>query len=371
MKTLGLIINPIAGIGGRVGLKGSDEDNIQERAFELGAKPLSINRTIDALYPILNYKKLVKFITYPNKMGETALDVLGFEKEIVGQINPKKTSGEDTKNAARIMAEKKVDLLIFSGGDGTARDIYDSIGTSLICIGIPAGVKIYSAVYTINPYAAGHLLQRYLEGEKLEIRAAEVIDIDEGAYRNGIVVTKLYGYLNILYSSQLIQGGKISSPFSERSNMLEIATYVIDMMEKDTFYILGPGTTVKTITDILGLEKTLIGVDVIFNKKLILMDVGEKELLKLIANYSKGKIIVTPLGGQGFIFGRGNQQISPLVIQSLGRENIWVLSTENKLMSLGGRPLLLDSGDHSLDLSLRGYWKIIIGYNKYMVYPVQ
>ncbi|MGB9590978.1 MAG: ATP-NAD kinase family protein [Candidatus Kryptoniota bacterium] len=369
-KLIGLIINPIAGIGGRVGLKGSDSIFLQQRAYELGAKPLAISRTIETLTYISGYKEKAKFITFPEKMGAFALERLGFEREIIGEIYPDHTTAEDTRRAARLIATKGVDLLVFSGGDGTARDIYDAIGMDIQCLGIPAGVKIHSPVYAINPFAAGQLLIRYLEREKIDTREAEVIDLDEDAYREGIVKTRLYGYLKILYVPQFIQGGKVSSHQNARSKIMEIASYIVENMVKDVPYILGPGTTTKAITDYLGLQKTLIGVDIIINRQFLKKDVGETELLDLLSSVSDAKIIVTPIGGQGFIFGRGNQQISPQIIRRVGRENIWIISTLDKIISLKGRPLLLDTGDYQLDMDFRGYWKVIIGYNEFLVYRV-
>lgn len=370
-KVVGLIINPIAGIGGRVGLKGSDGFLIQQKAYELGAKPLAVKRTIEALSFISSLSDKIAVLTYPDNMGFAALNSLGLSGEVLGEIDPEHTSAADTRRAAQSMLERSVELLVFSGGDGTARDIYEAIGNKIPCLGIPAGVKIHSPVYAINPSAAGQLLFRYLSGEKIEIREAEIIDLDEESYRLGIVKTRLYGYLKVLYLPQFIQGGKVSSPISERSNMMEIAHYVVDCMEDGVLYILGPGTTIRAVTDYLGLEKTLIGVDLLLNRELIAKDVNENQLLSFLTSFSRAKIIVTPIGGQGFIFGRGNQQISPTVIRCVGKENIWILSTLDKILSLKGKPMLVDSGDHTLDLELGGYWQILIGYKKTMVYPIK
>ena len=49
MLTLGLIINPLAGIGGSVGLKGSDGAEIVKEAFSRGATCKSSERTRLAL----------------------------------------------------------------------------------------------------------------------------------------------------------------------------------------------------------------------------------------------------------------------------------------------------------------------------------
>jgi predicted polyphosphate/ATP-dependent NAD kinase len=146
---------------------------------------------------------------------------------------------------------------------------------------------------------------------------------------------------------------------SEMRNQAAIAIYVIENMKTDVVYIIGPGTTTRTIGDLLDQKKTLLGVDLFFDKKLVAKDVNEKQILEKI----KGKttqIIVTPIGGQGFIFGRGNQQISPAVIREVGRDNIVVIAAKGKLRSL--KSLRVDTGDSSIDDALRGHIKVITDY---------
>ncbi len=370
-KKIGLVINPMAGVGGSVGLKGSDGEAIQEKALALGAVPMSVQRTIEALSSIVSLKEDIEFVTYSNKMGETALQALGFNSQVIGNINPNHTNALDTRNAALDFVHNDVDLIVFSGGDGTARDIYDAVGQSVLTLGIPTGVKIHSPVYAINPLAAGKVLTTYIHDEQsVEIRDTEVIDIDEEALRSDLVVTRLYGYLRVPYLRQWMQGAKAPSHSNELSAMREIAAYVIDQMQEDVLYICGPGTTTQTIFQLLDFNKTLLGVDVIFNLGFLAKDVSEKSLLELLDIYPKRKIIVTPIGGQGFLFGRGNQQISPQVLKIIGKENLLVISTLDKMTSLGGKPLLIDTGDIDVDDMLRGYIKVIIGYQRYLVYRI-
>jgi predicted polyphosphate/ATP-dependent NAD kinase len=366
-KTLGLIINPIAGLGGRVGLKGSDGAEIQEKALALGAVPQSLDRAIQALERIKSVETL-EIITYSGEMGENAAKACGFRTTIVGSIKSGETSAEDTGNAAQDMSRLKVDLLLFAGGDGTARDIYNAVGTGLLALGIPAGVKIHSGVFATNPKGAGELAALYLQDRVTSLREAEVMDIDEEAFRQGVVTAKLYGYLKIPFRTSLVQSLKTASG-AEGASLNSIAHDIVENVEDDCLYIIGPGTTTRAITTELGLDKTLIGVDVVLNRELLASDVNESQLLAMLEG-RRAKIIVTPIGGQGCILGRGNQQISPKVIEKVGQENIIVVSTREKLYALGQQPLWVDTGDPEVDRTLTGYTRVVTGYNERAVRKV-
>ncbi|HUX77124.1 MAG TPA: ATP-NAD kinase family protein [Anaerolineae bacterium] len=374
MGGLGLIVNPVAGIGGRVGLKGSDGAEVQKRALELGAVPQSLNRAIQALERIKPIDDL-EIITYPGEMGEDAARACGFEPTVIGSITPGETTPEDTRSAAREMRRLNVDLLLFAGGDGTARDIYNAVGDGIPALGIPAGVKIHSAVFATNPITAGDLAVLVLQGRVSSLREAEVMDIDEDAFRRGVVSAKLYGYLKVPFQRRLIQGLKTPSSPGEAASMRAIAYDVVAKMEDDCLYVIGPGTTTRAITSRLGLDKTLIGVDAVLGGEMVAADVNESQLLKLVEG-RRAKIIVAPIGGQGCIFGRGNQQISPRVIKKVLADDdcpkgrIVVVSTPGKIHALGGRPLWVDTGDRELDEMLSGYIWVITGYREQIVYKV-
>ncbi len=368
-KGLGLIVNPVAGIGGRVGLKGSDGVEIQKRAFALGAVPEALARAKQALERVRPMKEDLNVITYPGEMGEDAARACGFEPTVIGSIKQGETTPQDTRDAAREMRRLKVNLLLFAGGDGTARDVCNAIGETLPVLGIPAGVKIHSAVFATNPVNAGELAALYLRGRVSRLREAEVMDIDEEAFRQGIVSAKLYGYLKIPFRTRLLQSVKTPSDPGEEASLEAIAYDVVNGMEGDCLYIIGPGTTTRAITAKLGLSKTLIGVDVVAASRLVATDVNESQLLKLLEG-RKAKIIVTPIGGQGCIFGRGNQQISPQVIKIVGKDNIIVVSTTGKINSLRGRPLWVDTGERAVDRMLSGYIKVVTGYNERTIYKV-
>lgn len=368
-KRLGLIVNPKAGLGGSVGLKGSDGTAIQKQALALGAVPRAPARAIEALKVLASLRDELQVITYPGEMGADAAAACGFEPVVIGAITPGETTAADTWRGAVEMAGLGVDLVLFAGGDGTARDIYRAVGIDIPVLGIPAGVKIHSAVYATSPKNAGELAAMYLQGRSTVLREAEVMDLDEDAVRHGIVSAKLYGYLKIPFHKTLVQSLKSASPPGERLAANEIACAVIDQMADDWMYILGPGTTTRAITSRLGLTKTLIGVDVVLNRKMLAADVNEQQLLELLKG-RKTKIVITPIGGQGYLFGRGNQQIGAEVIQRVGKENIIVVSTLDKIISLRGRPFLVDTGSHAVDEMLKGYIRVVTGYKEYTVYQV-
>jgi predicted polyphosphate/ATP-dependent NAD kinase len=351
-----------------VGLKGSDGLETQRRALELGAKPEALQRATLSLLPLFQFDSALEVFTAPREMGEASAREAGFTPKVIGDIHSGSTTAEDTQRAAREIAALGVDLILFAGGDGTARDICSALPTNFPCLGIPAGVKIHSAVYATNPKHAGELAVMFLQG-KARLREAEVLDLDEDAYRDGRVSTHLYGTLHVPHRPLLLQNQKAPSPASEAYQAEAIAADVVEQMQADVAYILGPGTTTRTIAHELNLEKTLVGVDVICNNKLIAKDVTQTQLLNLLETMP-AKIIVTPIGGQGFLFGRGNQQIGPAVIRKVRRENIIVVSTADKLRALRMQPLLVDTGDTEADKLLEGYFSIITGYKEQMVYKV-
>ncbi len=363
-------MNPVAGIGGRVGLKGSDGEAIVRRAVELGAVKLSPGRAVEALRRIARIKEQVEVITYPGEMGEDEAREAGLQLTVIGSIAHGSTTREDTIEAARTMAERGVDLIMFAGGDGTARDLVEAVDGDIPALGIPAGVKIHSGVFAINPVDAGELAALYLEGGPVKLRELEVIDIDEAAFRDDRLSARLYGYLKVPYVEAMVQNTKSGSTTTDGFSLEGIAADIVEEMEDDVIYVLGPGTTVRPIAERLGLSKTLLGVDVVLNGEIIASDANEEKLLELI-DEKEARVIVTVIGGQGFVFGRGNQQISPQVIRAVGVENITIIATPGKLAALQGRPLLVDTGDPELDELLSGYAKVVTEYGRRVVYRVK
>ena len=369
MKKLGVIVNPVAGIGGRVGLKGSDGPDILRRARALGALPEAPTRAVESLKVISRFKDDLEIITYPREMGEDEVRKCGLFPTVIGTVISNKTTPEDSEKAAKEMEEIGVELILFAGGDGTARDIFNAVGLRVPVLGIPAGVKIHSGVFALTPRHAGEAAMAFLKGKSVNMRDAEVMDIDENAFREGIVTAKLYGYLKIPQERRFIQSVKSGSIQTEPEAILGIASEIINRMDEHTLYIIGPGTTTRIIMEELGLDNTLLGIDVVVNKKLIASDANESQLLKFVDN-KKSKIIVTVIGGQGYIFGRGNQQLSPNLIKKVGIENIIVAATKDKLLSLERRPLIVDTGNEELNKSLGGYIKVTTGFKEFHMYKV-
>ena len=372
MKKLGLIVNPIAGMGGKVGLKGSDGTEILERARVMGAQAEAPERAIQALKSIAFIKDSIEVITYPYDMGEEEAIACGIVPKVLGQIKRGKTDANDTYKAARKMEQLAVDLLLFAGGDGTARDIYSAVGDRIPALGIPTGVKMHSAVFAISPACAGEVARLFLEDKYSGIHLAEgeVMDIDEAAFRNNQVSAELYGYLKIPFKKKMLQCPKAGGCAGEKETLAAIATEVVNNMEDDCLYVVGTGTTTRAVMEKLKLPNTLLGVDAVHNYQLVGSDLNESQLLEVIKDKST-KIILGVIGGQGYIFGRGNQQISSKVIKKVRRENIIVLATVDKITTLKGAPLLVDTGDEEIDKHLSGYMQVISGLGERIVLKVE
>jgi predicted polyphosphate/ATP-dependent NAD kinase len=358
-KTLGFIVNPIAGMGGAVGLKGTDGKEILEKAVNLGAKPVAPARAETFLSKLKAITKDVKLIAGAGLMGETEAHNIGISCKVIGKKRDQ-TSNQDTMETAKQIIEEGVDLLVFCGGDGTARDVLNSVDKQVPVLGVPTGVKMHSAVFAVDPKAAARITKKFLR-QQLPLWEAEVMDIDEEAFRGGRVSARLHGYVLTPYEPRLIQVAKIASPMTQNDlrNQAAMAIYVIEEMEQDVVYVISAGTTTRTIGDLLDEKKTLLGVDIFYNKKIVARDVNEKQILEAVKD-KPAKIIVTPIGGQGFIFGRGNQQISPEVIRQVGIDNIVVIATGNKMKNL--KSLKVDTGDPELDADFRGTINVITDY---------
>jgi predicted polyphosphate/ATP-dependent NAD kinase len=349
-KTIGFIINPIAGMGGAVGLKGTDGKAILQQAIALGAKPIATQRAETFLTELSPAKANLKLVVGAGQMGENEAEKLGYCYKVIGK-DKTETTPEDTQSIAKGILEANVDLLIYCGGDGTTRDIQKAVDKNVPVLGVPTGVKMHSALFAISPQAAARVAIRFL-WEGLPLREAEVMDVDEQAFRQGHLSAELYGYMLSPFEPHLIQGNKMASPMTENEleNQAAIAVYIIEEMQPNSIYIVAPGTTTRTIADLLDEKKTLLGVDLFQNKKIIARDVNEKQILQAIEG-KVTRIIVTPIGGQGFIFGRGNQQISSKVIRQVGLDNIVVIATKSKLDHL--KSLKVDTGDSALNADFR------------------
>lgn len=365
-KKLGLIVNPVAGLGGSVGLKGSD--GVVEEALRRGASPQAGHRAGIALQELGELGACVTVYTGQGSMGETIAKELGFSC-VVMERGGETTTAEDTKTLSLWLQEQGMDLILFAGGDGTARDLCACAQDGTVFLGIPAGVKIHSGVYARSPMAAGRLAALYLQGQVDATTEEDVLDIDEEQYRNEIINTRLYGCLRIPLETRYTQCQKCSTGGSEEDSIAAIADYVADTMKKDTFYLIGAGTTTRAVMRELSLPNTLIGVDLVYNYELVANDLYGHQILERIGDHPT-KLIVTVTGGQGFLFGRGNQQLTGEVLRRIGKENIIILATREKILKLRGQPLLVDTGDRELDEYLSGYHSVICDYNETIVCKV-
>lgn len=373
---VGLLLNPIAGMGGRVGLKGTD--GVVDEAIKRGATPIAPGRakeflqTLESLH--MDASKL-QLIVCPEQMGGDVIQFVDIPHKVVDVSVSGKTSSEDTKNCVLALYKAGVRLLVFVGGDGTARDVLDAITENslddLLVIGVPSGVKMYSGIFVVNPADAAEVVKLVIDGGA-GVAEFEIMDADEKAFREDRFIIKLYGYMNGPSVPARFQGAKQASPetIDEHEAQEAIAKYLIEQMIPDGTYILGPGTTVKTVTELLKVKKTTLGVDVFQDGKLVL-DVNEARIIELVDDFSKTWIIVSPIGHQGMLFGRGNQQISPGVIERVGRDHVFVISTPSKLKGIAGETLKVDTGDSSVDELLRGYIRVITDYNEIRLMQVE
>ena len=369
MTKVGLIVNPIAGMGGRVGLKGTDGEAALSRARQLRAPQESPARAVEALKVLASAASDVRILTCPADMGEDEARAAGFSPTVVVDAPTEPTTAGDTRRAAREMVRQGVDLLLFAGGDGTARDILDAIGDTTTSLGIPAGVKIHSAVFGATPRDAGRAALAFVRDGLGATRMAEVMDIDEDAFRRGVAAARLYGYLKVPDDNTRLQAAKDGGVESGDRAVRNLAAAVAAKMKPGVTYVMGPGSTIAAVMAELGLEGTLLGVDVVRDGKVVASDASERRILGLIEGRD-ASIVVTVIGGQGHILGRGNQQISPQVVRAVGPGNIIVAATRDKLASIQGSPLLVDTGDPTLDSNLAGYIRVMTGPGEYAMHRI-
>jgi predicted polyphosphate/ATP-dependent NAD kinase len=372
---IGFLVNPIAGMGGRVGLKGTD--GVLEKAVMLGAKPIAPQKAKEMLREFcalsINYRDH-QWITCGGDMGNSELESVGIKnKQIVYLPSENTTSTDDTKNACKKFLEHHIDLLVFCGGDGTTRDIFTIIDKKIPLLGIPAGVKMHSGVFGINTTAAAKMLYEFIN-ERLTIGDAEIMDLDEELYRMGVWKVRLFGVAKAIVEPTYIQVGKaFFESVSDDEVKDELAEHINDELEKhpDWLFLFCSGGTIDYIAKKLNIQHTLLGIDAVYQKQLIGKDVNEEQILALLKKYPKTKILLSPIGAQGFILGRGNLQLSSTIINKIGIDNIIVVATPSKLSHT---PILrVDTGDKKLDrlFATQGYLMVVIGYRLSRVVKLQ
>jgi predicted polyphosphate/ATP-dependent NAD kinase len=348
---LGLIVNPIAGLGGRVGLKGTDGANAVREALRRGATPIAQERAERALARLERHGRKVEVLTAAARMGADVARARGLATEVLDVGAAAETTAADTRAAAAELERRGVELILFAGGDGTARDVVASVGRRIPILGIPTGVKMHSGVFATSPEAAGDLAASHLVSRSTELRDAEVLDLGEPGER---VSPRLYALANVPYDRRRLQHPKAASlPADDALDALcrEVAGELAGLA------ILGPGTTTQRVLSHLGLEGSLLGVDAVEDGRLVERDLDEARLLTLLGG-RRARLVLGVVGGQGYVFGRGNQQLSPAVIRAVGLDRIEILASLDKLVALDPMLLRVDTGDPSLDRALCGYRRI-------------
>ncbi len=368
------IVNPVAGLGGPLALKGTDEE-FGRNLLLRGVKPVSYERARRFLNALRALGLDVELITAKYLGYELAVEQ-GLKARMIYEPPVWPTRARDTVEAVRRGLEEEPELIVFAGGDGTAIVIADAMGgkRSTPLLGVPAGVKMYSGVFAANPVAAAYAVHEYFSG-RASLCDAEIMDIDEEAFRRNLLRVKLHAIVKTICSRYTVSVTKQPSPSTseEEENKIAIARYVVENYVKHcTLLVLGPGSTVAAIARVLGKPKSLLGVDVYHNDSVVALDVNEEKLYDIVRNHKGRKLlVVTPIGGQGFIFGRGNQQISPRILKLFDINNeVLIVATRSKIRQLGYR-LRVDTGDTELDQKLRGYRKVLIDYNEFSVARVE
>jgi NAD+ kinase len=363
MRRIGVVVNPIAGMGGRVGLKGTDGK--VEEARERGAEPRAPERACAALDALAGTGASVEILAFGGPMGEDAARAAGFDPAVVGAPSGSEgegggTTAADTRAAVRAFVERDADLILFVGGDGTAVDVAEALAdldSEIPILGVPAGVKIYSSVFAVRPREAGIVAASFDD-----VETGEVNDVDEDAYRAQEVSTELRAIAKTPVAEQ-----RQASKQTGGGSVTTLAEGVAEEVEPGVTYVLGPGGTVGAIKAELGFEGTPLGVDVWRadpederasgaepTGDVVVRDGSAADIEAALGE--RNVVVVSPIGGQGFVFGRGNQQISPEVIR---RSTIEVVATRAKLDGLDA--LRVDTGDSDLDESLRGWHRVRVG----------
>jgi len=357
---VGVVVNPIAGMGGRVGLKGTDGK--VSAARERGAEPRAPPRARRMLTRLHANAPETRIATAADPMGESLVRAAGFEPETLTRPSDRAdrfesspvadadyaaatTSAADTRRAVTAFDEAGVEIVLFVGGDGTAADVATALDDSAVpLLGVPAGVKVYSSVFAVSPEDAAEVATGFDRTER-----REVMDIDEDDYREGEIHPELRGVAHVpvapdLQSSKQVGGGTVEA----------LAEGFAADVDPEVTYVLGPGSTVGRIKEELGFEPSPIGVDVWRDGSLLAADATEAAILDALGETNE--IVVSPIGGQGFVFGRGNPQLSPAVIRRCG---VSVVASRAKLDDV--RALRVDTDDPDLDETLRGWVKVRVG----------
>jgi len=363
-------------MGGRVGLKGTD--GVLDEALRRGATPVAPGRSAEALRRLKAALDAdpdapdIDWLTCSGAMGEAALRSAGFGKVTVLHAASEPPTAADTVAAVHEFLRAGAELVLFCGGDGTARDVTQAAGDGTPVLGIPSGVKMYSGVFGVSPEGTADLLLHFLRGD-IGLARVEVLDLDEERYRQGEWAVRLTGAAMTPFEPSLTQASKqLISEAEDAQTKADIAAWLAERIaaQPGTLVLLGPGSTVQAVAEHLGVSKTLLGIDALLGGESAGRDLCETGLLELLRRHDRAVLILSPIGAQGFVLGRGNLQISPAVVRRIGLDGLRVVATPAKLRRT---PCLrFDTGDAGLDraLSARGYVPVITGYRRQRMTPV-
>ena len=379
MVRLGLLVNPDAGLGGRLGLKGSDGQ--AELARSKGAEDRSGPRMRLMLEYFSKLRRSgfegIEWVSSEGRMGTDWLP----EGATIGSVRTThsssgSTSADDTAAAVGALLKEGIDLLVYAGGDGTTRDIVAALDSAespdTPVIGVPTGVKMHSGCFAASPKAAAEVLSAWLDGDLL-LASTEVLDLDEERYRQGEWVVQLYAEAMTPASPRWMQGSKQRIEASGEEDTTEgLADHIRELVvSEDGLVIWGSGGTLRAIAEMNGFQPTNLGIDATLGNEQIGTDLDETGLLEILSSHTGPvTLLLSPMGGQGFLIGRGNLQLSPEVLRAIGIDNILGVVTPAKLLTV--RRLRIETGDANLDaeFAAKRYMKVLQGYRTTRVLPV-
>ena len=354
---LAVMVNPDAGLGGRLGFKGSDGRAAEARAA--GAQDRAGPRMRQCLEKLAELtREPIEIIAWDGRMGG---DWIPGNYTSTG-VTPDTTDAASTSD---FIKSHSPDLFLYAGGDGTTRDIVEALGDREIpLVGVPGGVKMHSGCFATTPKAAAEVVWSFVTGD-LMVARTEVMDLDEEVYRKGEWKVKMYGEAFTPASPRWMQGAKEQVQRESEEETLEaMSAHIANLVEEnsDLMIVWGSGGTLRQMCKQLGHESTLLGIDILHAGKMY-NDLNEQGLLEIINSHDgEIKLLLSPMGGQGFLIGRGNLQLSPDVLRSIGIENILGIATPAKLLGLN--ELRIDTSDENLDAEIRSkkYLKVLQGY---------
>lgn len=365
MPALGLIVNPIAGIGGRLAFKGSDNRDAVERAMRGGAEAVAPGRAQRALHVIRMQCPDAMVVAARDEMGAKLAEGQGLAVTTLDHVAASPTTAEDTRAAVRELLGRDLDLLLFVGGDGTARDVVEVVGTRLPVLGVPSGVKMRSAVFGTTPEAAGEAAARFLGNPAgFELVEREVLDAADG------LESELFALARTPHVGGRLQRGKATAPAADEAALTALCESIACEMEPGRLYLVGPGTTTGRILAALGLDATPLGVDAVLDGGLLAADLDETAILRLLDAHAESTLVLGVIGGQGFLLGRGNQQISARVLERVGVDNLVIVAGADKVAALDPPVLHVDLGDGTQDDLLEGYRQVRVAPNRSMMLRV-